>query len=200
MDYTETRQQMMDQFPEIFPDEIAVLNHLFFVNGNGYDWSSGQLVDNCGEETDEQLAYLREKDQETRKVLENLLDALDAADRVIGTRTNSELRRHIKSEIARKSGDPMKVREAVLKENERKAKAGLHGFSIKPNGSVCRDLYPICGYASIMNLPDDIKPDWLGAAMLALECVKLGLLYASPKDMPFIREAEVRIAQLKTQA
>jgi len=43
--YAETLARMMRQYPTLFPTEAHALHHLFLVNGNGYDWIEGQLVD-----------------------------------------------------------------------------------------------------------------------------------------------------------
>jgi hypothetical protein len=45
MTYEQTLKRCMELYPSLFIDENSVLHHLFFVNGNGYEWENGQLVD-----------------------------------------------------------------------------------------------------------------------------------------------------------
>ena len=41
----DTLQYMADFYPKLFPTRKHVLNQLFCVVGNGYDWVNGELVD-----------------------------------------------------------------------------------------------------------------------------------------------------------
>ena len=41
-----TIQDCFDNYPGLFKERVDVLNHLFCVIGNGYDWKNGELVDN----------------------------------------------------------------------------------------------------------------------------------------------------------
>ena len=43
--YAQIKRFLMDTYPSLFPDECDVLEHLFFVNGNGYDWEEGALCE-----------------------------------------------------------------------------------------------------------------------------------------------------------
>jgi hypothetical protein len=36
-------------YPSILQNKWAVYHHWFAVNGNGYEWENGELVDICGE-------------------------------------------------------------------------------------------------------------------------------------------------------
>ena len=75
-----------------------VLDHLFFVNGNGYEWVNGELVD-----------------------------------------------------------DYANIIYEVIPENY---------FNTPSMGAL--QIYPICEYAKILHLPNDIAPDWLFGAIEAL--------------------------------
>ena len=85
-----------------------VLDHLFFVNGNGYEWVDGELI------TDEPLMH--------DCIPDNYFD----------------------TKIMDKDG-----------------------YEIL--NTIPLNIYPICEYAKILSLPDDIKPDWLAGAEEALK-------------------------------
>lgn len=42
--YQATKDHAMAAYPGINPTEAHVLHHLFFVNGNGYEWEHGELI------------------------------------------------------------------------------------------------------------------------------------------------------------
>jgi len=44
MTVEETIKKAMINYPSLFPTKYDVLEHLFLVNGNGYDWENGQLI------------------------------------------------------------------------------------------------------------------------------------------------------------
>ncbi len=45
MNYADTLADCLKNYPIVFGDEYDVLEHLFFVNGNGYEWNDGCLID-----------------------------------------------------------------------------------------------------------------------------------------------------------
>lgn len=47
MNLEDTIIQALQYYPLIFKTRIDVLHHLFYVNGNGYGWRDGELVDVC---------------------------------------------------------------------------------------------------------------------------------------------------------
>lgn len=117
--YAETVARMMRQYPTLFPTEAHALHHLFIVNGNGYDWIEGQLVDLFARSDEEVRA---ERCRREKRLLHGV---------------SEHLRAQIKAAWA------------------------------KPAAPIIR-LYPLCKYADLCTLPDDIHPDWLAAAKRAL--------------------------------
>ena len=102
-----------------------VLNQLFFVNGNGYEWVDGQLTDG------EELVYNSiPKDSFNTTMVEEPKD-----------------------------DDFMRGIYKELNINSNKIKLESYG---------ALTIYPICEYAKILHLPDDIEPDWLFGAIEAL--------------------------------
>jgi hypothetical protein len=100
--YLESAKESYTKFFSIFPTEMDFLHHLFFVNGNGYDWENGALVE--------------------------LTDA-DYPGRII---------------------PDISFEEWIGKSED-------------------RELYPLCEYAKCVNIPDNIKKDWLEKLELALD-------------------------------
>ena len=60
---------------------------------------------------------------------------------------------------------------------------------------VITEMYPICEYAGIANLPDDIQEDWLEAAKKAI--VVAQSLERTIEDEEWLAWAELRIEQLE---
>ena len=58
-------------------------------------------------------------------------------------------------------------------------------------------LYPLYERSTIMQLPDNIKEDWLLAAEKALDMVKDGVYIASEDDKKYLRKARRRVNKLK---
>jgi len=117
------------EYPLLYKDidfkhsKEKVLDHLFFVNGNGYDWIDGELVG-------------------------------DSQNSTILTFTDN----YFETPIWSKEEDE----ESFLKDFRLE-----EGRDFTPREIYSKhplSLYPLCTYAKILNLPKDIKPDWLACA------------------------------------
>lgn len=133
-------------YSSIHPTRAHVVNHLYCVNGNGYEWFEGRLYDG----TDELSTAVE-------KMLQN--------------------------------GDPETWIKKYVEEQDRKRFPGLHEMeetleklrkldlkynmpALPPPERPKLHIYPICQYADIMNLPEDIRPDWLAGAEEALHLIE----------------------------
>lgn len=117
--------------PSIFPNRWAVLHHLFIVNGNGYEWQDGELIDPT-DQPEPTMADIVDKHfdfylSDRRLINSSLGYSRDACKDAIKAMFNIEER-------------------------------------IKDMTPTRDKLYPICGYAKILHVPQDVKPDWLEAA------------------------------------
>ncbi|MCI0526394.1 MAG: hypothetical protein L0Y56_02930 [Nitrospira sp.] len=54
--YEKTKETMMEAYPRLFMDELDVLDHLFFTNGNGYEWKDA-LHKKCKSKIADLLTY-----------------------------------------------------------------------------------------------------------------------------------------------
>ena len=149
----------MREYPSISGNKLDVYDHLFLTIGNGYDWVNGELIETSNEKpnvisiedaidnlfndeyridltTDRMFFYIGELEKEEKVVKESLQYDLKRYAQDVKTIINAE-----------------KLVNQSL-------------FEIEP--IICLDglepectLYPLSEYSAIMNIPDDIKPDWL---------------------------------------
>jgi hypothetical protein len=132
-------------YPDMYPARTHVINHLYCVNGNGYDWFEGRLHEGTDEKTATVAKMLLNGDPETW--IQKYVEDHDRGRFSHLYKIEEELR-----ELSRKHGLPAMAPLAPIKA----------GFSI----------YPICQYACIANLPEDIRPDWLAGAEEALRLIE----------------------------
>ncbi len=139
--------QSIREYPSLFKAEnmdkssILVLNHLFLINGNGYEWFDGYLAEHT-QETPEPYGKIKSKP---------LLDTFFEM-----TKDMYKYQRITKSAFD-------------LLDNDKE-------FNVVKRGNnyysryLCRPIscnytpYPLCEYAKLNNIPDDIRQDWLDGA------------------------------------
>ena len=149
----------MRGYPSISGNKLDVYDHLFLTNGNGYDWINGELIEPSNEKpnvisieeaidnlfndeyridltTDRMFFYIGELNKEEKVVKESLQYDLKRYAQNVKTIINAE-----------------KLVNQSLFEIE--PIISLDG--LEPECT----LYPLSKYSKIMNIPDDIKPDWL---------------------------------------
>lgn len=179
--YAETKRVMMDAYPTLFVDEADVLHHLFFVNGNGYEWVEGELVDVFDPDIDSLVERRRRYHIELAQ--KELDKARQEAQR--DKRASPAIKRHLERRVKYYEGrlalemKPPKAQRAAERryrirrcKQERPAGSRIRSaWIIDKQGELRRFLYPLCEYADILHTPADVKPDWLKAAMKALTLV-----------------------------
>jgi len=156
MTFEDTIFESLWSYPNLFGfdelDRYRVMDHLFFTVGNGYKWKDGELVEGCTEKRISWRQYLYRAlggrfyfVTTDVMVLEQLSDRQEKGDSAL-------------------PDDPQQW--DILK---RKAQEEfLHERATKGDGKV--GFYPVCEkYSRIMNVPIDIKPDWLDGAIDFLE-------------------------------
>ena len=137
MNVTDTFWQCFNLYPSLFQRRADVINHLFFVIGNGYRWHGGELIDGGRQKTLDEIT----EDRIAREVQD--LSRVQLA-----------------QTAARILGDPIPTEDEVLEEQLNEEFA----YKIGPVRSKPRDYYPVCEYSKICNVPDDVRPDWLRLA------------------------------------
>lgn len=144
MTIKDTIKSMIIMCPRIFPTKLSVYNHLFLTIGNGYRWENGELIseddkENCSIEDGLEFLFNYELQY---SLLEGYLEAT----------TDSE---HIINYFKRSNKEKLELVKVII--NYEKI--------INENLYITNEeiLYPLCKYAKILNIPDDIKDDWKDA-------------------------------------
>ena len=144
MTIKDTIKSMIITCPRLFPTKLSVYNHLFLTNGNGYRWENGELIS----EDDEENCSIEDG-------LESLFcDQLqyDFLEGYLNTTPDSE---DIINYFKRRNKENLELAKVII--NYEKI---INEKLYLPNKE---ELYPLCKYAKILNIPDDIKDDWKDA-------------------------------------
>jgi hypothetical protein len=149
----------MREYPSISGNKLDVYDHLFLTIGNGYDWVNGELIEPSNEKpnvisieeaidklfnnesridltTDRMFFYIGELNKEEKVVKESLQYDL--------VRYAQDVKTIINAEKA--------VNQSLFEIEPIISLEGLEPECF---------LYPLCEYSKIMNIPDNIKSDWL---------------------------------------
>lgn len=144
MTVKDTIKSMIIMYPRLFPTKLSVYDHLFLTNGNGYRWENGELISDDDEENcsmDDGLEALF-NDELQYDFLEDYLEVTTDSEDIINyfKRRNKE-----KLELVK-----------VIINHEKIINEKLHIINEV-------NLYPLCKYSKILNIPNDIKDDWKDA-------------------------------------
>lgn len=169
-----TIQDCFDNYPGLFKERADVLNHLFCVIGNGYEWENGELVDNYmptnSEIKDLESHLVDGKAFQHNKLSLRAESQLYEQERIANGWYEEYLKRypdedieHLKS-IRQKTIAKLPDDEYYQEPNRMKR----WYFYINIPGKEYVDFHE--NFAFLFNYPDDIKPDWKAAIE---ECRKL---------------------------
>lgn len=167
MRYKTVLKMCMDAYPSLFYTETDVLHHLFFVNGNGREWRDGQLVD--------RVMNIRSARKYIRDRLEYYIQRVK--ENMSKTYWGERNLEHFKKELdVLQNGTPQEQREFYYQEHIKILKT-IEEFTLHADGQLIKGLYPLCEHAMIVNIPYDVKPDWLEAAIRALREIDVHLVH-----------------------
>jgi hypothetical protein len=149
----------MREYPSISGNKLYVYDHLFLTIGNGYDWVNGELIEPSNEKPN-----VISIEEAIDKLFNNESRIDLTTDRMffyIGELNEGEkvVKKSLQYDLVRYAQDVKTIVNA-----EKAVNQSL--FEIEPIISLdglepeCF-LYPLSKYSKIMNIPDDIKPDWL---------------------------------------
>lgn len=144
MNVKDTFWQAFNLYPSLFQTRADVINQLFFVIGNGYEWRDGEL---CGVDGDQP------------KTLD------DITEERIARELQDRSRVRLAQSAARILGEPIPTEEEALEEQLNEEFA----IKIGPVRGKPRDFYPVCQYSKLCNVPADVRPDWLRLAREAAQ-------------------------------
>lgn len=161
-------KRMITEYPMLFQDRVQCLDHLFCVIGNGYDWKNGQLVI---------PKYVRDEEKLSKKkrpVENRLIDGEQMIQQMLDCQPGKWVttKNFIDKEYSLNSFTQGLLieffrRERALRNIDKICTPGFHEWVPTEYR-----FYPICGYSKFLNLPKDIKPDWLEGAKETLGLVK----------------------------
>ena len=144
MTIKDTIKSMIIMHPRLFPTKLSVYDHLFLTNGNGYRWENGELIS----EDDEENCSI---DDGLEALFNNELQ-YDFLEDYLNATTDSE---DIINYFKRRNKEKLELAKVII--NYEKI--------INEKLYITNDvvLYPLCEYAKILNIPNDIKDDWKDA-------------------------------------
>ena len=161
-----TIQDCFDNYPGLFKERVDVLNHLFCVIGNGYDWKNGELVDNVTTRDEKKAlkAHLvNGKAFQHNKLSLRAESQLYEQERIENGWYEDYLRRYPDEDIEHLKAVRQKTiaklpDDVYYHEPDRKKR---WYFYINIPGREYIDYHE--NFAYLFNYPDDIKPDWKAA-------------------------------------
>lgn len=149
----------MREHPSISENKLQVYDHLFLTNGNGYDWENGELVEQYNKTIDvisiedaiDNLFNDENRIDLTTDRMFFYIGELNKDEKVVKKSLQYDLKRYAQNVKTIINAEKL-VNQSLF---EIEPIISLDGLK-----SECF-LYPLCEYSEIMNIPDDIKPDWL---------------------------------------
>lgn len=182
MDYENTKRFMMRTYPGLFPYEEDVLDHLFFVIGNGYRWEGGELVDKLDPSQHSEEEAIASAKELMRKFHRDEIKY-----------SHSKKMRSYHKEMLREIDDPNYEeieRQRSLKRRERESEE----CALLPDGRRVAKIYPVCEYSKIVTVPNNVTPSWLNAAKKALEIAPL--MEPTEETLQWLETAKKRLKEM----
>lgn len=143
MNLQETIEECIRWYPGIFPSRTYVLDHLFCVIENGYEWSD-ELVDVFAEH------------EKAERTVDNAVWAGEwerfaevVGEKILSEPSMQDIFEKTKKDFKRKELESRKIHKEY---KERASKDYPEDKFVT--------WYPICEYSGLVNFPDNIKSDW----------------------------------------
>lgn len=145
--FKQTLKHGLLKYPTIFPNPVNVLEHMFCVIGNGYEWKNGELVDRCSEVDFDNLTMKYPEERELDPEIERIHASVE-------NKTGNKLKDKARLVQMKWIADNI---DAVLEANPTNVY-----FGNAPHGHYFTK--GIClAYAKAFHFPDNIKKDWAEA-------------------------------------
>lgn len=176
MQFEHEIQYCYDKYPSLFRRRWEVLNHLFCVIGNGFEWVNGELV------------------EKGERKIKNYVPLLKDGE---AYRSEESIREQV-------SKENKKMDEWIIKHNQEYEKLGIsHLINTWPGEKTEKEIaktynvefYPLSEYSAIFNIPEDIKPDWLEGIK---EVVNLLLIHGHGDELDEMNEYQIANHKLYT--
>lgn len=138
--------RMIWDYPTLFKNRSDALHHLFCVNGNGYEWEQGVLR---GIDEDAQGNRLTKRNPDD--VFRSEQEEIDSWEKTFKNDLESETAQEIRAIGL------CRIREHNSKMKYRRDNADLLALVEGDRFNI----YPLCEYACMAEVPDDVHPDFL---------------------------------------
>lgn len=137
-----------NHWPTIYRTRVDVIDHLFFTNGNGYEWLDGAIQ--CTGPDDYIESQRREEYRRTHPTEDEIREK---------ELFSNMLKKH--KEKPYLSDDMLAIINDMLDIKSKKERAKEEGRPLPDDGTL-RNFYPVSqDFAEITRVPDDVRPDWL---------------------------------------
>ncbi len=145
--------QAIRTYPSLYRCRTDVLHHFFCVNGNGMEWVSGELISSY----EEPVRTLDDILHDERAAVAERMDFLRGFE--IDADRNKQVEARARAKVL--------YENTVLRYRFENADDLAHvQWDAIPIGETLahpKPIYPLCDYARMNAVPDDVKPDWLAA-------------------------------------
>lgn len=173
MTVRDTVYESLLSYPTLYSNALDVYDHLFCVNGNGYEWKNGELVAVCDDEKHitnikDAVMYILNK-----YLIEYFKDDDNPISRLMSLRITLNDNKGIPIIFTNHNKNVIEYVKRIFEVEQR-----VDDFSVIPdpifkhNKDYKYELYPLCKYANICNIPDDVKYDWFLACKKMLHIMK----------------------------
>ena len=166
MDVETTIKNSLLMHPTVEHNRLSVLNHLFLVIGNGYEWKKGELVEVGKRKGNATIEKAILKIVTSNLAKDNLRTWFDVGE-LLGN-GHGENEDYAFDFLSERLTNDIKNSIILTFDIENRMKDMTPYSDLKKFPFT---FYPICEYSELCNLPKDIKPDWLAAAKEIYEFV-----------------------------
>lgn len=156
-------KRMLISYPSLFTNKQSCLNHLFLTNGNGYEWENGELVSDVDNKENEN--YIENGIKRRFNFFRNALSVSWNMLKRTDTSENDFDIEFIKSFI---ENGLQRLEEDMIECTPKNLNYRFNDMAILKDSS----LYPLSIYAKILNIPEDITPEWRKCAKDYYEFLK----------------------------
>lgn len=132
----ELSPKLFRRWKTIYRTRVDIIDHLFFVIGNGYSWLDGAMVCTSDDGETDEFAW------ETPKT------APPGSPKYMSDEY---------FELPREQ-------QRVIDDAHYSAREAAMPIGPLPDDGRPRNFYPVCQYSAILCIPDDVRPDWLAVA------------------------------------
>ena len=177
MNVQDTVKRMLMIYPSVSINAIDVYNHLFCTIGNGFRWEDGELVEISDVPLNVPTLYEAIDNAMQFEMVENPYSLFESTQVTYRMRHNGyDDQEEIVKSFSTKMYNMLKESVSLICRTEER----LNDFEAPTRKRYPEifmknyefNLYGLCSYSEICNLPDDIKPDWLEAAERMLNFIK----------------------------